>query len=332
MQYYVTTLLVVAGVEIMAAWALNLQVGVAGVLNFAFIVFQAIGAYTEGILTLGPSSANGGFQEFVGGWRLPFPIPFICAAAAGALLSIPLGLIALRRLRADYQAVVLLVVSLIATDVITSDQKLLNGSAGLSLIPAPLESVVNLSTLGYQWFYVGVTAAMVLISYFVVHRVTASPLGRVMRAMRDNEHAATALGRNIFRLRLLALAVGGAIGGLSGAVLAGFIGTWSPGAWEYTETIVLVAAIMIGGSGNNLGAVVGAVLLPVALLESSRYLPNFGGEDIVAPLQLVLVGVLIVAFVWLRPQGIVPERRRRFGNTGAPDAARLSGPVAEPNP
>jgi len=187
-QFYVSTLLIYVGVDIMAVWALNLQLGVAGVLNFAFIVFQAAGAYTAAVVTLGPASRTG-FQHYVGGANWPFPLPVLTAAVVGAVLALVIGLFSLRRLRNDYQAIVMLVVSLIATLIATNDVGLVNGSNGLSLVPKPLASVLGVSPYGiqYQWFFVGVTAVICVLAYWFINRITSSPLGRSLRAMRDNE-------------------------------------------------------------------------------------------------------------------------------------------------
>ena len=137
-QFYISTILVFFGVNLIACWALNLQFGMTGLLNLAFIVFVAVGAYTAAVLTLGSPANNGGFQQYIGGAELPFPLPIVAAAVVGGLLSAALGAITLRRLRRDFQAIVMLVVSLIATDVATNDVNLVNGSYGLSLVPAPL--------------------------------------------------------------------------------------------------------------------------------------------------------------------------------------------------
>ena len=113
-QYYVTLLLVYLGVDIIAALGLNLQFGVTGILNFAFIIFQSVGAYTYALLTLGPPGPGNllgaGLQTYFWGTTLPFPLPFIAATVVGAGLSLLVGLIVLPRLRGDYQAMAFLVV------------------------------------------------------------------------------------------------------------------------------------------------------------------------------------------------------------------------------
>ena len=303
-QFYITTLLVYLCVDMTACWGLNLQFGVAGLYNFAFIVFQAAGAYTAAILTLGHSSSSAAFQRYIGGARLPFPLPILAAGVVGGVLSLLVGLLTLRRLRSDYQAMVMLLVSLIATDVATSQVKLVNGPTGLALIPKPLESLVSLSPVGYQWFYVGIAATVSVLVFLFVQAVTYSPLGRTLRAMRDNEAAAAALGKNLLALRLYAFAVGGAIAGVSGAVLVQFVGAWSPASWLYPETFVLFTALVVGGLANNYGAAVGALIVPLGLSEVTRlFFPQIGRPGLVDSLQWIAIGILLLLFLWFWPRG-----------------------------
>ena len=220
-QFYISTVLIYLGVDVIACWGLNLQFGVAGLVNFAFIIFQAAGAYTAAILTLGPAqpASQGGFQQYVGGAHWPFPLPILAAGLVGGLLAALVGGFTVRRLRSDYEAMVMLVVSLIATSVATNQVGLVNGPNGLALVPKPLSTLVNLSPIGYQWLFVGITAAICVCVYWLVHIVTSSPLGRTLRAVRDNDQAAAALGKNVTGLRMLAFILGGVIAGISGAVL-----------------------------------------------------------------------------------------------------------------
>jgi branched-chain amino acid transport system permease protein len=309
-SFYLSTVMVYLGVNVMACLGLNLQYGFTGILNFSFIVYQAAGAYTAAVLTLGPHTAAMSFQRYIGGWSLPFPIPILAGGAVGGALAAAVGWIALRRLRGDYQAMVFLVVSLIATSVATNDVGLFNGSAGLSVIPKPLSSVVGMSLVGYQWFYVGITAIFCLLVYIVVRRITSSPLSRSLRAVRDHEQAAAALGKNVAALRMVSFVVGGVIAGISGAVLVGFISAWSPGAWLYPETFVFFTALIVGGTARNAGAALGALLVPVIFLESTRFLPQFGPPGLIDALQWVAIGLMALVFLWFWPRGVLPERRR----------------------
>lgn len=310
-QFYESTLLVFFGVALIAVWGVNIQYGVAGLTNFAYVVFQAAGGYAAAVLTLGRSQP-GGFQEYIGGAHLPFPLPIVAGGLAGAALSVIVGMFGLRRLRSDYQAIVMLTISLVATDLVTNVRGLFNGPAGLSLVPKPLYGTLGVPLVQYQWIYVGLTAGVCLIVYVFVHRVTGSPLGRTMRAVRENQAAAAALGKNVFAVKLVAFVIGGAMAGVSGALLVEFVGSWAPNAWLYPETFVFFTAVMIGGAGNNFGALLGALLVPILFQEGSRFLPTIGRPGLTDALEWVVIGVLALAFLWFRPRGVVPERRRRF--------------------
>jgi branched-chain amino acid transport system permease protein len=312
MNYYAGTLLVYAGVDIIACLALNLQFGVSGIVNFSFIVFQAAGAYTAAVLSMPPDTANGGFQVYVGGLQLPFPLPWIGGALAGGLLAVPVGLVVLRKLRSDYQAIALLVLSVIANTVITNARPFLNGAAGLALVPPPFADQLDPNTQSYQLLYVGLTAAAAALVLLVTTRIVNSPFGRTLRAMREQELAASALGKNPVQLKMTIFIVGGIIAGLSGAILVGYIQLWAPSVWLYPETIVLFAAIIVGGRGNNLGAILGALLVPVGFEEATRFIPSIGPVGLVPALQWVAIGLLIIGFLWFRPEGVRPEPRRIF--------------------
>jgi ABC-type branched-subunit amino acid transport system permease subunit len=320
MQFYISTLVIYFFIDVMGVLGLNLQFGVAGIINFAYIVFVAAGAYTAAVLTLGPDYA-GNFQHYAFGANVPFPLELVAAGAVAGLLSLIVGVISLRRLRSDYQAMVMLVLSLIATLVASNATDLVNGPAGLATIPQPLFDQLGLSQLDYQWAYAAWAGALALVTFLFVRGITNSPLGRTLRAMRDNDRAAAALGKNITMLRLAIFVVGGVIAGVSGGVFVEFIQAWSPGSWLYPETFVFLAAIIVGGSANNYGAVLGALLVPVGFLEATRFLPQdftllgrhfvlFSG--LIEAMQWVAVGVLILAFLWFRPQGLLPERPGRF--------------------
>ena len=310
-QFYLSTLLIYLFIDIMGVLGLNLQFGVAGIINFAYIVFVAVGAYTCAVLSLGPDHPDN-FQHYVFGANWPFPLPILAGGAAAGLLSLVVGVISLRRLRSDYQAMVMLVLSLIATLVATNASGLVNGPAGLAVVPQPLFDQLGLSPLEYQWVYAGWCAVLTVVIFLFVRGITNSPLGRTLRAMRDNDRAAAALGKSVTGLRLLIFVVGGVIAGISGAVFVEFIQAWSPGSWLYPETFVFLAAILVGGSANNWGVMVGTLLVPVGFLEATRFLPEVFYSGFIEAMQWVCVGLLILLFLWFRPQGLFPERPARF--------------------
>ena len=331
-QFYVTLLLIYLGVDIIAALGLNLQFGVAGIMNFAFIIFQSAGAYAYALCTLGPPGSGNllgaGFQTYFWGTSLPFPLPFLVAIAAGALLSLVVGAVILPRLRGDYQAMAFLVVSLIATGVATNQVGLLNGANGLSLVPKPLNDQLQLSFFDYGWFYLGLTAVFCVIAWWFVHRITSSPLGRALRTVRENEQAASALGKDVRRLRMLAFVIGGGLAGLSGAMLVGFISAWAPGSWTYAETFVYVTAVIVGGFGSNLGVIIGVLLVPIVFGELTRFLPDVGQSGWIDAGQFIVYGVLTLAFLWFRPRGVFPERRVLYARPKAIKSTPASGAPA----
>ncbi len=331
-MYYLITLVVYAAVDVIACLGLSLQFGIGGVTNFGFIIFQAAGAYTAAILALPSDTADGQFQTYIGGWHLPFPFPWIGAAIVGAALALPFTFLVGRRLRGDFAAVGLLVTAVLMNLLVMNYRPLLNGDAGVALVPAPLQSqVMTTTTTSYQWEFAAGIVVLAAGVFWLVRHLTESPYGRSLRAMRDNDKVADSLGKNLLALRTGMLVLGGAIAGLSGAVLVSFISVWSPAAWTYAETIVLFAAVIIGGRGNHLGAVIGAVLVPVGFEESTRLITNANPSlppNLLPSLQWVAIGLLIALFLWFRPQGILPERRRLIAvPAGAAAAAR-----AEPAP
>ena len=317
-------LLVYLGTDLLAAWGLNLEFGVAGVANFAYIVLVAAGAYFYAVFTLGPPAASGGFQQYIIGGRLPVAVAILLAALICGVLGGLIGITGLKRLRADYQAMVMLVISILATTVIGADTGLFDGNAGLSLIPNPLASV-NPATRG--WYYVALVGVVCVLAYLALRRFTTGPFGRVLRAVREDEDAATAVGKNVVGLRLVVQVVGGVYAGLSGALLAGFIGGWSPSSWQYVETLALLTAIIVGGLGNDAGVLLGTAIVPVLILQGVQYLPQIkSAPQLTSDLGWIILGLLTIIFVFTRPRGLIPERRPRYRVKPAP--ATDPGPAA----
>ncbi|HWD85310.1 MAG TPA: branched-chain amino acid ABC transporter permease [Solirubrobacteraceae bacterium] len=318
-QYYIATILVFICVDVIASWGLDIQFGVTGVLNFAYILFQAFGAYVAAVLSLGSSSANGGFQHYLVGLTLPFPLPILGAMLAGAGLAALVGLITLRRLRSDYQAMVMLVISVVATIVVTSSIGLFNGSAGLSLIPNPAFTWGSFSRQTQTWFFVGFCVACMLVVGLFMYALVYSPFGRLLRGVRENEAGIEAMGRSATRARLQVFVIGGALAALSGALLAEFIGAWAPSEWLYPETFVFFTAVIVGGRGSVSGVALGAALVGVGVQQAVQYLPIGSDPTVLAAMEWIITGLLTLAFLWVRPQGLLPERRRRLSRRTRPE-------------
>jgi branched-chain amino acid transport system permease protein len=332
LQSYTATLLVYLAVNSIACWGLNLQFGLGGVMNFAFILYQSIGAYITAVLTL--SRPTPGVPEtYILGWHLPWPLPLVGAAVSGAVLALAVGSFALRPRRRDFQATVMLVVSIIAATLVVSEQGWFNGGQGLFAIPQPFSARLNLGISGYDWFFLGLVAVFAALVLFFTDRLTGSPWGRRLRAMRDNAEAIESLGTNVRAESLKVYVIGGAIAAISGGLLVEFIGAWSPAAWGTGETFIFFVAIIVGGLGNNFGAFFGALLVLGVFLELPTFLPAIGSSNTEASAQAALIGVLILIFLWWRPQGVFPERRRKLSSAISPPGRSEASPslVARPS-
>lgn len=323
MQDFVSISLVYLGIYALSAWSLNLQFGYAGIVNFGWIVFQSIGAYVAAVTALGPSSA-GGIQTYILGARLPFPLPLLMGTLAGAALALVVGVLVLtRRLRTDFQAIILLVVAIIASEVVSTAVGLFDGTNGLSGVPHPFNGAFHLSYHGYQWFYVGWMAVLCLVVYVGLEWLCRTSWGRALRAVREDDVLAGYAGINVQTLRVVVFVIGGAIAGFSGALLVEFLGTWSPDAWSFVESFVVFVAVYVGGRGNNLGAIIGAFLVPVVFGQMPSFLPAFGYPGLNANLEWLVIAVLWLATFYLRPAGILPERRHIASRFRVPPGPKL---------
>ena len=314
MSYYLSTLAVYFFIDLLLAYALNMQFGWGGIPNFALIMFQAVGAYAASVVSLGPDTGVNAFQRYVLGASWPWPLPLVAATVAGGLLAVVVGSFSLRRIRRDYQAAILLIVSLIATGLVTNVVGVVNGSNGLTGVPKPLSGVLSgLTYDGYQWVYAAWCAVLTGGAYVLVVRLGRSGWGRALRAVRDREDAAATIGLNPAGLRMQVFVLGGMIAALSGGLLVEFLASWSPAAWGYAETFAVFTAIILGGVGNNWGVALGTLLVQVIFLQVPTFLPQVGYTGLVDALQWVLIGVLWLGCLALRPRGLIPERRYRAG-------------------
>lgn len=326
MQAFVSISLVYLCIYALSAWSLNLQYGYTGIINFGWIVFQSAGAYIAAVTSLGPSSLLSG-QTYVLGASLPFPLPLLLGTLAGAALAAVLGVIILtRRIRPDFQAIILLVIAIIAAQIVITNVSLFNGANGLSGVPQPFNGVLKLSLQGYQWFYVAWAGVLCVAVYFGLEWICGSSWGRALRAIREDDVLAAHVGINVAAVRIVSFVVGGAIAGFSGALLVEFLGTWSPDAWSFVETFVVFVALYVGGRGNNRGALIGAFLVPVVIGTMPSFLPQFGYPGLMANLEWVLIAVLWLIIFYFRPAGILPEGRLiTIGKSTRSFAGELAG-------
>ena len=310
--FYASTLLVFFFIYNIMAWGLNIQFGYSGILNFAFIVFMAIGAYVTGVLSLPKADQISG-QTYILGLSWPFPLTLLAGGLAAAVFGLVVGLIALKRLRSDYMAIVTVAVGAIAYDTVGNTTWLFNGWDGLGGVPAPLQTRFSIDYQTYQLVFVAIAGAVMLIMWWVANRIYNSPFGRTLRSIREDLDVSEAFGKNTFLYRMLAMAIGCFYAGIAGGLLIEFVSAINPSGWTAGETFVVWTALLIGGTGNNWGAMLGALLVPVFFMEATRFLPSFSSNaELVPALRNIIVGTLLILVLWFRPQGILPEKKAKF--------------------
>lgn len=320
---FITTVSIFA----IVALALNLQWGYTGIFNFGVVAFFMVGAYTSALLTLPPPSE---FENHALGLELPVPIGWAGAALAGGLLALLIGLPTLR-LRRDFLAIATIGVATILRSIANTAEGLVNRGSGLNGIPRFLDNIASGSD--YRWVLLVLMLLMLALVYGALRMVTASPWGRVLRAIRDNEDTAMAAGKHTVAFRMQAFVLGGAIMGLAGALWAHRIGSISPTAFnDLFGTFVIWTMVMVGGSGNNKGAVLGALVVGffwfgTPLIQGD--LPDFLGTR-VFQLREFTVGLLIIVFLLVRPHGLVRERAQVSRFLTAEDQTVAHAPPAEP--
>jgi len=300
---YVSFFLAMALINAIACLGLNLQWGQTGLFNVGVAGFVAVGAYVSALLTTPPS------DEHLGGFSLPIVVGWLGATVAAGAVSAFVGALTLR-LRADYLAITTFGVAIVAQLIALNAQKLTGGTFGIAFIPRPFESLAAAPAL-FNLANFALVAIVVGVLYVALERLARSPWGRVLRAIREDERAAMALGKNPTRYRLQAFALGGAVMGLAGAIEAHFIGFIAPENYQSALTFQIWAMLIVGGSGNNAGAIVGACLIwalwsASGLAISVLVPPEF--EARAAALRIVAIGVLLAAMIVLRPRGIFAER------------------------
>lgn len=335
MTSYLITLATYFFIDLILILSVNLQLGLLGLANLGFVIFLGGGAYAAALLSIGPMQA-GSLQHYIFGLSLPFPLPLIGAVLFGLVLGLVVGALALYRMRGHYLAIMTLAMLTVAWTVVSGLPDFLGGSNGLSLIPQPLHSVVGSSPVGsgvtsYDLFFLGLSGVLAIGCFVFTQRFFNSPLGRTAKALRENETAAVALGKNAYRVRLIAVVVGGGMAGLSGALLAQYATVWTPAPWAFAEIFPATGAMIIGGRGNNWGAALGTLIVDIGIGQGITFLPGISSNtNLTFALEWITYGVLIVGFLWLRPRGLIPERKPRWRASAFRSPAAGGGGGAPP--
>ncbi len=310
--FYLLTLATFAAIYGTLVLGLNIQWGLTGILNFMYIAFVAVGGYVSSLLAMAPAQVGMG-ETYILGLNWPFLPSLLVGGLAAALLAFIVGLLSLNRLRSDYFAIVTVAAGLVLWTIAGNDTSLVNGWDGISGIPQPFADVLNVDVNTYGFFYLGLCLVILIIVYLFCERLHHSPFGRALRSVREDEQVAAGLGKNVFALRLKAFVIGAFIAGIGGSLLVIYVDAFNPSAWTSGETFFLWAALLLGGSANSRGAMLGALLVPVVFAEATRFLPTFSSSpQLVDAIRYIAIGVLLLLTIRFRPQGILAERKFRI--------------------
>ena len=318
---YFLFLVGLAGMYALLSFGLNAQWGFTGLINFSVAAFFGIGAYGSALMTASGSPIAGGYNPLVG-----LAVALVVAVVLALLIGIPT-----LRLRADYLAIASLGLAEVMRLIVLNERWLTNGSAGVRGIPGFFKGWPVLSTfpetmpgirlevipgspviLETAFWRASLNVLLVFAFagavYFVLRRAHRSPWGRVLRTIRSDEDLARALGKDTYSFKMQSFVLGSLIMALAGVFYTHLNLYVGPGDLDPITTFYAWVAVILGGSGSNRGALFGGIVI-VTIREGTRFLNDVALPIDPAPLRLLLIGIVIVAVMRYRPQGILPPQR-----------------------
>src|SRR3972149_545870 len=287
---YVFYALLLAALYAILAVSLNLLVGLTGLVSIAHAGFMAIGAYATALLTM-----KAGANFFVAA-----AVGMGIAACVAAVLAVPT-----LKVTGDHYIIASFGFQVIIISVLLNWPALTNGPFGISAPPRP--SLLGFTFAGYRSL-LALAVVLAGLAGWVAWRIAVSPFGAVLRAIREDEAAARSLGKDVTRFKVQVFVVGCALAALGGALYAGVTSFIDPPSFDIHESIFILAIVIIGGKGNVLGSMLGALVL-IVLPELLKFLAV--PSSIADPLRRVLYGVLLMAFMRFLPAGLLRERPAR---------------------
>jgi branched-chain amino acid transport system permease protein len=305
MTNYIISMATFGAIYAILALALNLMWGIAGMVNLGIVGFYAFGGYLSALVTVKLG--------------LPIAAGFVAATLGTAAIA-AMTTLGLMRLRDDYLAIITLGFAEVVRIVAENEIWLTRGTDGISGIPQPMKGALADQ---FNLAYLLLSLALLALVIFVMERIRTSPFGRALRAIREDTQIATFAGKDVFRLKVTAFAIGGGIAGLAGALYAHYTSYIVPEIYVPLLTIYIFLALSAGGLGNTWGATLGAFVI-VLCLESSRFLigiiPYVGAEQLAA-FREFLVGLCLLLILVYRPRGLLPEPLPKI------DVSKMSTPA-----
>lgn len=296
---FVSDVLGFVGLYILLGLGLNIVVGFAGLLDLGYVAFYAVGAYSVALLTARSSTLVGGAVTslapagYTNFW-IAVPITIVIAVIIGVAIGAPV-----LRLRGDYLAIVTLGFGEIIRTLVLSDwlKGTFGGPQGLTEVAAVPFFGLNTRDPQILYYLIYAFAGLAL---FISYRLQTSRVGRAWAAMREDEDIAEGMGVSVIKYKLLAFATGAAVGSLGGAFFAAKLSVANPGSFTLLVSINVLAVVVLGGIGSIPGVVVGSLVL-VGLPELLREFGEF---------RLHIYGAILVAIMVLKPEGLIPDKRR----------------------
>jgi branched-chain amino acid transport system permease protein len=315
---------------VMLGWGLNIVVGLAGLLDLGYVAFYAVGAYSFALLA----------TTFDWSFWVCLPLAGILAASWGITLGFPV-----LRLRGDYLAIVTLAFGEIIRIVLMNWYTFTKGPDGISGIPRPTFFGLPFKRFGDETFHgffnieyssmhriiflYYIILALALITNFITLRLRRLPVGRAWEAMREDEIACRSLGINTTNTKLTAFAIGAMFGGFAGSFFATRQGFISPESFTFIESAIILAIVVLGGMGSQIGVVIASVVMigGIEVLRNMDWVKAYLGSDFDPGIyRMLLFGLAMVIIMVWKPQGIISRREPtvRLGDTGGararPDA------------
>ncbi len=307
-------------IYVMLAWGLNIVIGLAGLLDLGYVAFYAVGAYSYALLATVVIPA---YAPWLGPWAfwVCLPLAGLLAGLWGIILGLPV-----LRLRGDYLAIVTLAFGEIIRLVLINWDVVTGGYAGISGIPRPsffglpftASDTGFAATLGLEFtplhrtiFLFYVILALALLTNWVSIRLRRLPVGRAWEALREDEIACRSLGINTTNTKLTAFAIGASFAGMAGSFFAARQNFISPESFTFNESAVILAAVVLGGMGSQIGVAIAAFAMigGTELLRELDWLKNIFGKDF-DPTQyrMLIFGLLMVALMIWKPRGLISTR------------------------
>ncbi len=287
---YIITVLLIAAIYALFALGLNLEWGFTGLINFGHVAFLAIGAYTTALLSLS------------GAPLLPSAIAGMALAGlCGALLGIPT-----LKLREDYLAIVTIGFAEIIRLFLLNEDWLTRGPMGLHGYSRPFEGLIPGD---YNFSLLLFVLVVLVVCYLMLERLIKSPWGRVLKSIREDEDVPASLGKNVFSYKIQSLVLGSTIAGLAGSLLAFYLQYINPRNFMPIETFYAWIMVVLGGSGNNKGTLLGAVIL-WSFFSGTRFAQGYVpiSPTQMGALRIMFIGVLLIILMMFKPEGLLGKK------------------------